>query len=90
MTWVSMSAWRLVEARAAGPGRELPRAAATAAWLGAVLFVILLGAVAVLGAVIAVRLWWQRRRLKGTGATSTENRGDIIEVEYRVIDDRDP
>ena len=63
----------------------------SAVFLGAILFVVLLGAVAVLASVIGVRLWWQRRRL-GKATVSPPKRteqGRIIEAEYSVVDEDD-
>jgi hypothetical protein len=80
--------------RVEGPARWLGLICAaimllSAIFLGAVLFVVLLGAVAVIGSIIAVRLWWQRRRL-GTaspGPSDTVEQGQIIDAEYSVVDD---
>ncbi len=62
----------------------------SALFLGAVLFVVLLGAVAVMSAVVGARLWWRRRKL-GTSKTPTPKQasGSVIDAEYSVVDDRD-
>lgn len=82
--------------RIEGPGRWLGLIAATimllsAVFLGAVLFVVLLGAVAVVGSVMAVRLWWQRRRLGAAPPVHPKatEQGRIIDAEYSVVDDDD-
>lgn len=82
-----------------GPGRWLTLIGAgivliSAVILGAALFVVLLGAVAVLGSVIGVRLWWQRRRLGSASLKQPKpagkgEQGQIIDAEYSVVDKRD-
>jgi hypothetical protein len=78
-----------------GPGRWIGLVGAAvvvlcAVFLGAVLFVVLLGAVAVLSAVVGARLWWRRRKLGSSSAPpSSETSGRVIDAEYSVVDDRD-
>ena len=60
--------------------------------LGFVAFVVLGSIVAVLAAVIGLRLWWLNRSLrrqarKAPGGEPSAG-GGVIEGEYRVIDDR--
>lgn len=54
--------------------------------MGAVLLALILGVAALAGALVAVRLWWARRR-GGPRSTQTEGQqgrdGVIIEGEYR-------
>ncbi len=61
-----------------------------ALFLGAVLFVVLFGAIAVLSAVVGARLWWRRRKLGGAANPQrAESGGRVIDAEYSVVDDRD-
>ncbi len=59
--------------------------------LGFVAFVVLGSIVAVLAAVIGLRLWWFNRKLRGQaqrGPTNNEPApGGVIEGEFHVIDD---
>ncbi|MCP4299935.1 MAG: hypothetical protein GY783_05085 [Gammaproteobacteria bacterium] len=59
--------------------------------LGFVAFVVLGSIVAVLAAVIGLRLWWFNRKLKSQGQPGPTNGeaapGGVIEGEFHVIDD---
>ncbi len=63
-----------------------------AIFLGAVVVFFLVGLALLVWLVFSVRLWWMRRQMQGRGArvrTRTEReRGDIVEVEYRVVEER--
>ncbi len=57
--------------------------------LGFVAFVVLGSIVAVLAAVVGLRLWWFNRKLRRQGRRGPgEAPGGVIEGEFRVIDDR--
>lgn len=69
-----------------------------AAFLGAFFFLAALGLVFIASVVMAIRIWWARRRLQGApggnpssqpGGRGGRRRGptDAIEGEYRVIGD---
>ena len=61
-----------------------------ALFLGAVLLVVMFGAIAVLSAVVGTRLWWRRRKLGASSIPPTANKsGHVIDAEYSVVDDRD-
>jgi len=59
--------------------------------LGFVAFVVLGGVIAVLAAVIGLRLWWFNRKLKRQGqnapAGGPVKPGGVIEGEYRIVED---
>lgn len=62
--------------------------------VGFVAFVILGSIVAVLAAVVGLRIWWFNRKLRrgksAPGKTSTESSDSVIEGEFHVIEvDRD-
>ena len=63
--------------------------------MGAVILAFVLGFVLVFGVVFWIRLWWLRRKLmRGSGAANRRvdraQEGDLIEVEYTVVEERDP
>jgi protein-S-isoprenylcysteine O-methyltransferase Ste14 len=54
--------------------------------LGFVAFVVLGSIVLVLGAIIALRVWWFNRKLgKQVGNAQTAQEGGVIEGEYHVV-----
>ena len=55
--------------------------------LGFVAFVVLGSIVAVLAAVIGLRLWWFKRKLGATRPPEAKASGGVIEGEYHVIQD---
>lgn len=64
--------------------------------LGFFVFVVLGSALVILAAILAVRLWWFRRRIANTEGLAASrqrrdaDRGETIEGEYRVvIEERD-
>ena len=65
-----------------------------ALFMGALLLAFVLGFALVFGVVFWVRLWWLRRKMlkqaAHAGGRPEAGSGDIIEVEYRVVDERDP
>ncbi len=56
--------------------------------LGFVAFVVLGSIVAVLAAVVGLRLWWLNRKLRRQGQRPPGGEAGVIEGEFRVIDDR--
>ena len=63
--------------------------------MGAVILAFVLGFALVFGIVFWIRLWWLRRKLmRGSGAAARRvdraQEGDLIEVEYTVVEERDP
>jgi len=59
------------------------------AFLGAVIFLAVLGFVAVAGTVLAVRVWLLKRRIEKTmseGAPADRRPKDYIDVEYHEVD----
>ena len=52
---------------------------------GAMLLAVILGVAMVAAIVIALRVWWLRRKL----ARSQPSRGEVIEAEYRIVQQRD-
>ncbi|MGI9259289.1 MAG: hypothetical protein ACR2QQ_10665 [Gammaproteobacteria bacterium] len=69
-----------------------------AIFLGAVVIFFLVGFALLVWILFSVRLWWMRRQMRGRGGhaqtrtrTRTEREGgDIVEVEYRVVEERSP
>lgn len=65
-----------------------------AIFLGAVVVFFFVGVALLVWLVFRVRLWWMRRQMPGRGSytgtrTRTERDGDdIVEVEYRVVEER--
>lgn len=59
--------------------------------LGFVAFVVLGSIVAVLAAVVGLRLWWFNRKLRGRAGTGQAGErsapGGVIEGEFQVIED---
>jgi small-conductance mechanosensitive channel len=66
--------------------------------MGAVVLAFVFGLVLIFAVVFWLRLWWLRRRfVRGGGGTlgrqtaeSSQRTGEVIEVEYTVVDERDP
>ena len=58
--------------------------------LGAILLSLFLGLAVIAGLVLYVRLWWLRRSLGKRREERGMRSGDIVEVEYTVIDERSP
>ncbi len=58
--------------------------------LGAILLSLFLGLAVIAGLVLYVRLWWLRRSLSKRPSEQRMRSGDIVEVEYTVIDERSP
>lgn len=62
--------------------------------MGAILLAFVLGFALVFGAAFWVRLWWLRRKIlkqaARTGVRPEASSGDIVGVEYTVVEDRDP
>ncbi len=62
-----------------------------AAVLGTLIFVIALGLITIVATVMAIRVWWWRRRI-GRNRTNTAGRrsarqgGEILDGEFRVLD----
>ena len=61
--------------------------------LGAVVLAFILGFAVIAGLVLYIRLWWMRRQFqrRRPGPRGREERGptgDIVEVEYTVIEER--
>ena len=56
--------------------------------LGFVAFVVLGSIVAVLAAVVGLRMWWFNRKLRKQGRRAPAGETGVIEGEFRVIDDR--
>jgi len=66
--------------------------------MGAVILAFVLGFALIFGIVIWVRVWWLRRKMMRAGgaqaspgnqSTHSES-GRVIEVEYTVVDERNP
>ena len=55
--------------------------------LGFVAFVVLGSIVAVLAAVIGLRMWWFRRKVGTRRPPEAKDSGGVIEGEYKVISD---
>ncbi len=55
--------------------------------LGFFAFIVLGSIVAVLAAVVGLRLWWLNRKLQGQRSSETAGTGGVIEGEYRVVDE---
>ena len=56
--------------------------------IGAMLFLVIVGLVAVLGIAFYLRLRWLRRKLQQV--SPTRRRGDVLEGEYTVKDEKPP
>ncbi len=55
--------------------------------LGFFAFIVLGSIVAVLAAVVGLRLWWLNRKLRGQRPPDNASTGGVIEGEYRVVDE---
>ena len=55
--------------------------------LGFFAFIVLGSIVAVLAAIVGLRLWWLNRKLRGQRPTENAGAGGVIEGEYRVVDE---
>ena len=61
--------------------------------LGAVVLAFIVGFAVIAGLVLYIRLWWlrrqhQRRRSRPRGRGGGEPPGEIVEVEYTVVEER--
>jgi uncharacterized protein (DUF58 family) len=61
-----------------------------AVFLGAILLSLFLGLALVAGVVLYIRLWWLRRSLGKQAKERPARSGEIVEVEYTVVDERSP
>ena len=63
-----------------------------AIFLGAVVIFFLVGFALLAWLIFSVRVWWMRRQMRGRGtrpgARTEREGGDIVEVEYRVVEER--
>ena len=55
--------------------------------LGFFAFIVLGSIVAVLAAVVGLRLWWLNRKLRGQRPAGNPGESGVIEGEYRVVDE---
>ena len=55
--------------------------------LGFFAFIVLGSIVAVLAAIVGVRIWWLNRKLQGRQPPENASTGGVIEGEYRVVDE---
>ena len=53
--------------------------------LGVVVFVALASLFLVLAAIVGIRLWWARRKLRKAGGQRSQAGIDVIEGEFRVV-----
>jgi hypothetical protein len=56
--------------------------------MGAVILAIALGLAVVIGVVAWIRFWWLKRRT-ARSAPPPATQGELLEVEYSVLDERD-
>ncbi len=56
--------------------------------LGAVVLAFFVGLAILAWLVLSIRLWWLRRRMRPGGTGPAAQRGDIVEVEYTVVEER--
>jgi len=61
-----------------------------AVFLGAILLSLFVGLAIIAGLILYVRLWWLRRSLSKRGGGQPMRSGEIVEVEYTVVDERSP
>jgi len=59
-----------------------------AVFVGAILLSFFLGLAVIAGIILYIRLWWIGRRIRKQGSGSGGQRGEFVEVEYTVIDER--
>ena len=63
--------------------------AIAAVFVGAVVLSFLVGFAIIGWLVLMIRLWWLRRQARTGGGASRESRpGEIVEVEYTVVEER--
>lgn len=64
--------------------------------IGSVILAVVLGFALIFGIVIWLRIWWLRRKMQKSGRSGAGKRpnetssGNVIEVEYTVVDERKP
>jgi hypothetical protein len=61
--------------------------------IGSVILAVVLGFALIFGVAIWLRIWWFRRKLGKTPGRRGHRRdadGEVIEVEYTVVDERKP
>lgn len=56
--------------------------------MGAVILSFVMALALILGLVVFVRVWWLKRKL-GRSRKRSGRSGDVLEVEYTVVDERD-
>ena len=61
-----------------------------AVFLGAILLSLFLGLALIAGIVLYIRLWWLRRGLSKRTERQPTRSGEVVEVEYTVIEERSP
>lgn len=61
-----------------------------AVFLGAILLSLFVGLAIIAGLILYVRLWWLRRSLSKRGGGQPMQSGELVEVEYTVVDERSP
>ena len=60
--------------------------------MGAVILAFVLGIAVIVGIVVYARVWWLNRKYgrgKTTPTSATASDGEILEVEYTVVEERD-
>ena len=61
-----------------------------AIFLGAILLSLFLGLALIVGVILYIRLWWLRRSLSKRAEGQRMRSGEVVEVEYTVVDERSP
>ena len=60
-----------------------------AVFLGAVILSFFIGFAIIGWVILTIRLWWLRRQVRSGGGTSSRSQtGEIVEVEYTVVEER--
>ncbi len=59
-----------------------------AVFLGAIVLSFFVGFAILAWIVLAVRVWWLRRSVRRGGSGRGPDRGEIVEVEYTVVEER--